>query len=715
MREAVRRLRDRFVASDPALARWRSGLRALLAALLSSALLLAGARWLGQDKQLALVGIIVSVMTAVSPQDRPRGEQAVTLACIAAVASGVVVLGALVADRLLVSAACFLATIYLAFQAQRFGPRGTAVGTIAYQAYFYAMLLKPAAQRWPWIVLSIAVGCAVAALVRLAVVVQHPQQVLRDQLRAWRAALALLLHDLARSLEPGARPARRRRCDADLARLFDLSLAIERQLADLAADDARGAELRDSLLRHELAAEALVDCVAAARRSPDARRRLPAVLRALDAATRRRDAGALRGDAALRGAALGGDAARGGHAAALGGDAASTVADLRGQARSALEAAPGLRWSCGESVARLLVAPPWAAPLPALREVPAFPSPPEPPARRARGLFSLDERTRRAVQACAAAAGAIVAGRLISADHWYWAVFAAFVLFTQANTREQAVSRAWQRTLANVAGLVLGLVVAEMVQGRQAVQSVLLFVFIAIGFYGFRDVPALYGAVLTAMLAMLYELLGMYRPGVLLLRLVETLAGAAMAAISSTLVLPVRTRDESDAQTVQVLRTAARVMHRGFGAGAPPPARDMLRALDGDLQALRRSLGPVTGSSYPAKKSPHRRRLQRLSRLVFCVRHLYALAAEDRALAGALRDPAQALAAELERGAQQLDAAQDLQAALPAVPPPFGGAGARHDAEPQQLAMRWLREADAITRALRPRNRDRSRLHTQAA
>jgi uncharacterized membrane protein YccC len=691
---AVRDWIDRLAASDPGHAHWRTGVWALLTAGLGAGLLLLAGQALHLPSKVALIGAVAGLMTTVAVQDATREAQQVTLAWVALLVAVVLVAGTAVAGHPLLSAGGFVAVVAAALELRRFGARGAALGTMAAQTWFYTLLLQPELAHAAWLALSVAAGCAIAWVVRFRLWPERPQRVLESELQALRARIALLLGQLARSLREPRRREPRHALRERIGPLNALSLRIEQRLTRFAADDAaaRGSldALRDGVLRAEIAAEALATCTAAATHPGHgpaaARPQLAAALLRLRERVRGgagRDAGALRAGA---GADEGLDA--------------------------------DLRWRFERAARVLAHDPPWELPLPPLRDSTV---PGAPPARQQhagpRGAARLlqDEPTRLALQAALAALGAALVGGWISPEHWYWAVFGAYVVFTRATTRGQALAGAWIRILGNVAGLALGLGLAELAHGSPALQVGLLFAFVGIGFYLFQALPPAYTALLTAMLAMLYELLGKYSPGLLALRLEETMAGAVIAVLCAAVVAPVHTTDQSDQECAALLRAAATLLRTAFAGPAAPPTRDAVRDLDARLQALRQALAPVTRPGVPAHKSGHRERLQDLSLLVYCMRHFYDLCveeagglAQDRTLA----QRAGLVADNMEQVAQALgaDAEASKPPALREWPP--GGEAERAPADgPVQsarIAMHWLAEANAVLQALAAPNRNES-------
>jgi len=321
------------------------------------------------------------------------------------------------------------------------------------------------------------------------------------------------------------------------------------------------------------------------------------------------------------------------------------------------------RWRLRHAVRTLLRGEAWRMPAPALTGMEQETGGPA----KTPGLFTLDGPTRQAIRASVACLGAILAGQLISSQRWYWAVIAAFLVFNRAITPGQTLAQAWKRVLATVAGVAAGLVIAEFTQGSTALELALLYGLIALGFYLFQAANTVFVLLLTVMLALLYELLGMYRPHLLTLRLTETLAGAAMAVLAACFVLPVSTGEHADEKSAALLREAAKLLRRAFDVAHEEP-RDALRDLDRKLQALREALEPVTSSFYPAPKAAQQERLRRLAIVVYCVRHLYHLS--DRhdtvpAAADALHAMADAVAANVDTLADDLEGKSDGAAFQP--------------------------------------------------
>lgn len=609
---------DRLLASDPALERLRSGLRALFTAAIGAALFLPLTHALGLEYKLSLPGVVVPMMAVVALQDPGRRRQQVTMAWVPVVASITLVIGAFVADNPWLGGPLFIAAIFGGFQAKRFGARGAGLGTLAYQSFFYALLFKTPPDKAPWTPLFVFTGCAVAWAVHFWIVPEHPGRALKHELRAYRARIRALLADLARRIDKRGDNGQQRAA-AHVRALAGQSLALDGRLSGFVDDEDAGKRLREAVLRSELAADSLAAAVHEAGDGGADRSALASCLRALRADDAQ-DAGA----------------------------ASPSLPEP-------------LRWRFDHAAQALARNAPWRQPLPAMRDErkpapPDTPKPdgpqPVPPLDRQNGRRWFDDTTRRALQAGVAALAALLVGRAISPTHWFWAVFAALVVFTRSVTVGQTVAGAWKQVLAAAAGVGVGMLVAELAHGQRNLELGLLFAFIAIGFYAYKGLQNVYVVLLTAMLAMLYELMGMDSKGLLLLRLGETAAGAACAILAARFVAPVSTHDESDTKGAALLRTAAQLLRDAFAADAGS-LLDGMRELDGKLQGLRQSVGPVTGKANPAGSDRLRSNLWQLSTIAGCVRQVFWIA-RDEGLEG-LRGTADTLAGNMEAVAGALE------------------------------------------------------------
>jgi uncharacterized membrane protein YccC len=204
--------------------------------------------------------------------------------------------------------------------------------------------------------------------------------------------------------------------------------------------------------------------------------------------------------------------------------------------------------------------------------------------------------TRQAVQVGVATSLAIVGGELISPSRWYWAVIAAFVVFAGTSSRGDVLTRGRDRVIGTVGGVVAGMALAFVVDGA-VVPTLLLHVCLFLAIYTVRISPGLLAFWITALLALLYGLIGQFSVETLVLRIEETAIGAALGILAGFLILPTGTReafgtalDEVVAATYAVLDASVdRVLGRPVAVAPVELARD----LDAALGVLRKRAHPL--------------------------------------------------------------------------------------------------------------------------
>jgi hypothetical protein len=324
--------------------------------------------------------------------------------------------------------------------------------------------------------------------------------------------------------------------------------------------------------------------------------------------------------------------------------------------------------------------------------LPTAPAPSAPVPLEGHGLRA--PGTRLAVQAGAAAALAIAAGEVISAQRWYWAVAAVWWIFVNTTHRGETLVRGFRRMLGTVAGAVAGLAAALPLHGAALPGALVLTVCVFGIFYA---APVSYSWMVffvTVLAGVLYSLFGVLRPGLLALRAEETGAGAAAAAVAVLLVFPVTTHAATDAWIRHVLRavrgfTAAATGHL---AGAPGTAADLTtRAAELD-ELLDRARGALAPLVHPL--NPLRARRDR-ARAVLAV--LDDCALRVRELARWAADPAAGRDTRLREAGERIEAAI---ARLVAGEPLPGAARAGTPAEaPGEDPAGTPAEARAVTSA----------------
>jgi len=206
-------------------------------------------------------------------------------------------------------------------------------------------------------------------------------------------------------------------------------------------------------------------------------------------------------------------------------------------------------------------------------------------------LARLDLTTRQAIQVAVAGGLAIIAGRELSPVRYYWAVIAAFIMFTGTGTRTESFLKGLNRVIGTLFGLMASIWVAEMTAGHTWWVLSVVIAAIFCGFYLIRLSYAYMIFFITIMIGQLYSILHEFSAGLLVLRLEETAIGAAIGFIVALLVVPVSTRATVRAvrtslltDLATLLRTAAKILNNQPSSHSP--AEDSEPVIDVDAASL---------------------------------------------------------------------------------------------------------------------------------
>ncbi|UNO43310.1 FUSC family protein [Streptomyces sp. MST-110588] len=288
---------------------------------------------------------------------------------------------------------------------------------------------------------------------------------------------------------------------------------------------------------------------------------------------------------------------------------------------------------------------------------PAVPAPPT-----ARGLAR--PTTRQAFQNTFACALALGIGQFVSDERWYWAVGTAWWIFVNTASRGETLVRGFRRVVGTLAGIAVGLLVAIPLHGAAAPTLVLVALCVFGIFYTAAPSYSWMMFFVTVMAGLLYGLLGVLHPGLLALRLEQTLVGAGCSALALTLVLPVTTHEATDAwirrALLAVRRCTAESARRLGGEESADPA-PYVAELELLLGRVRASLAPLL---HPL--SPLRARKERARQIMV---HLDDCARQARGLAAVAADPDASHDARLTAACQRVETA--LRALLPAAEAPL--------------------------------------------
>lgn len=599
------RARNWWIGSDPGLLRLRMATRTTAALACSLGVLFVLTRATGQPLTVALLGVVITMIAARSVNEPDPRQQRITMALLPVPAALSITAAAVLAPYPVAADAVFVAVVFAAVYVRRFGPRGRALGMVAFMAFFFTLYLRASLSELPWMIGAVVVGTVCTFVMSTYVMPDRPERVLRATIRALRARMAILVGTTAEAVRTGRLDERRRRhMRARTIRLNETALMVQGQIEDY-ADPAvlwpgvTSQQLAPWLFDAELAIEWVanagrtVTAVAAENPTaiPDGTRlelvgaldelaraiRIPAPGRLQQAANRAQrildqqpgpTADDDAGEFAVRRLAL----------AII--NAANATAEVRAIVEHATTGA---------------VSGPGSTEPPEPDDAQDDPQEDNAVAEKADG--GLPQTTRQAIQVTIAASLAIITGELVSPARWFWAVIAAFVIFAGTNSWGETLTKGWQRLFGTMLGVPCGMLAATLFAGDKTASLAAIFVCLFCAFYFMPVTYSLMTFWITTTLALLYGLMGQFSVGVLMLRIEETAIGAVIGVTVAILVLPTNTRtairDDTRAflQALDSLIEISTATMFGEDEAVSPTAQ--ARELDRNLQQFRITAKPL--------------------------------------------------------------------------------------------------------------------------
>ncbi|ACS56439.1 FUSC family protein [Rhizobium leguminosarum] len=503
--------RDWLLANDPALSRLRMASRVTLTIAFSFLVLLAIQMFILPLPTAAFgLGIVLSIEGGVAVRDKGNARQLVTRLFGCAASLGVVAIAAGLEDHRFLSDLVFLVVIALASAGRVFGPRGFAIGMFAFTSYFMGSYFRPSLAELPDVAIGPVVSVLFGHLVRAVLLPDDWRRDLLRSLESVRGRINQILFKLA-ALAGGAEigEADRQELRQLEDRLKEVVLMAETFIPrpaggvfDATADPA--AELAIRLFDAHLAAES---AIVLSFQSPPPFALVHAVIEA--------DAAELAPYSAMAEAIK--DEPQG-----------ETVRALLwlGEARQQLTQAIGEGQVSG------------FAGIDAVRDT----------AQPEKIDFSFaNPLLRSALQITLASAIAMGFGLLLSRERWFWAVLAAFLVFTNTNSRGDTAMKALSRSLGTVFGIAIGLLLATLISGQLAIAIPVAVICIFLAFYFLQVSYATMTFFISIVLCLVYGMTGVLTLDLLQLRIGETVIGAVAGTAVAFLVFPARTRGALDA------------------------------------------------------------------------------------------------------------------------------------------------------------------------
>ncbi|SEH96797.1 Uncharacterized membrane protein YccC [Rhizobium tibeticum] len=545
--------RDWLLAHDPALSRLRMASRVTLTIALSFGALLAIHHLLFPLPTAAYgLGIVLSIEGAVAVKDKGSTPQLVTrlFGCAASVC--VVGLAAALEANRYVSDAAFLLIIFLAAAGRVFGPRGHAIGMFAFTSYFIGAYFRPSIAELPLIAIGPVAPALIGHVVRSLVLPDDWRRDLLRSLESVRGRINQILFKIAALASVG------RMTDKDAQELRQLEERLKEVVLmaegfiprpptgvfDAGTEPA--AELAIRLFDAHLAAESAI--VLSSQSVPPF-----ALVHAI-----------IEGDPIPRTPVTPDEL-----------QAETSQALIRlGEARALLARTIEKGYSTG------------FAEVAAVTETVGAP---------AKIDFSLaNPLIRSALQVTLASAIAMAFGLMLSRERWFWAVLASFLVFTNTNSRGDTAMKALQRSVGTLFGIAMGLVLATVLTPHVVAALAITTVAIFLAFYFLQTSYATMTVFVSIALCLVYGMIGTLTVDLLMLRIEETMLGAAAGTFVAFVVFPARTRVALDV----ALGKWFAALEELLSAAAAREATDLLIALSqkldaayGDLTAAARPLG----------------------------------------------------------------------------------------------------------------------------
>lgn len=741
--------RDLLAGVDPGLARLRLASVAVLSMMLAAGAteLVRGFLAPGEPVTVLLVSGAVAMISNLAVNEPDLRRRRITTALALGPALAATSLGTLLTPYRIVADAVFVAVMIAAVWVRRYGPRGFALGQAAFITFFFTQFLRVQPTQLPWLLVAVTIGIGSTLLLRGVVFAERPERTLRRLVAAFRGRAHALLgavDDVLAHLDPDRHRDRELDRPADhmaraRRRLNETAILVEDQLEQTTAGRVWPGLENDLLALRifdaELALERLA--VAAGRLTrPDGdtldgipRTALRIGIGRIRAALARgtRPDGVLEGTADARGAVAGlcADTAPGHERAQRAAFAVRRVADavehaqrdapVRSDGGNAATPAPARRLDHDDADRA-------AARTDTTGDT-------TPGGQQSDGPPGLALTSRQAVQVGVATSLAIVAGELLAPTRGYWAVIAAFVVFANTSSRGDLLTRGWGRIVGTIGGVAAGMGLAALVGGHPLTSLVLLFVCVFLALYLVRISPGLLAFWITAVLALVYGLIGQFSVEVLVLRIEETAVGVAASVVAAFLVLPKGTRAAFADALEEFVDAADAVLAAAVDrlTGRVPTQSPVVlaREMDDALARLRPRVRPLTppfGGARRRGRSSYQRGLRVMAGVDHYARALARLsdtvaggvasgAPEDRAWAAALDSASGVVRANLDalrdllaRGRRRSDGGPVLVSSAEAAVDAAEGHAARaadpHRRGEMLTATRLLRRTDQAVVAL---------------
>jgi len=562
---------------------------------------------------------------------------------------GGLALGLALAPHRILALASFVVVLGLGTYARRWGPMGFFGGQLVFMGDFFGFFLNGAITLHDlgWLTLEIVIGVAVAVLAQFTLFFPNRRAALRRMRRSYASRSRTVVRaalDVLDAQDESEAARARRRLHRLLVRLNECALMIDAQLGvpGTVTDPAAAAVLHQRIFDAELGLSNVARFAARLAGLP-VPQELARLLRATLVAIADRDMGsaellAVRVLDELR------------SLPELPQDVSSELTDdsehttrvlLHRFANSVLTLVGAVHADAGDPEGEFTPSTQLMAGfLPGSTLVSAMASQESGHRTTWTDRVRLAPNVRTALQMSVAVAGAVVFGDLLSGRRFYWAVIAAFVTFMGANNAGEQIRKGALRVAGTFIGVIIGALLAHAVGTRTDLAIVVILAALFLGLYFMRISYAFMVVGITVMVSQLYVQLDEFTNSLLVLRLEETAIGAAVAALTVIVVLPLRTGRVVTVAARRYVDTLQDVTGAAVDELIDPRGRSALRAAMRRLDAAYQEFTATTAVLTPRGLigSPPDAHQDRLTAAVTASRHYARNLITDTSAAGCLPD-----------------------------------------------------------------------------
>ena len=237
--------------------------------------------------------------------------------------------------------------------------------------------------------------------------------------------------------------------------------------------------------------------------------------------------------------------------------------------------------------------------------------------------------TKKAIQSLIAGSIAIVVGYLISPIQPYWVLLTTFIVQLGTETVGRTYLKGFERSVGTVIGAVIGFVVARLVSGQSELEIALIFIVVFLAFYLLTVSYTLMSLFITMLIAFMYDLLlGGISYELLGARVIDTIAGAAIALGVSAYIYPTKTMDKVSDTLIDYLDELdvyVKAYLESLQQSTPvKPLAEHGFALDEKLQTLEAEAKPILQGPGGRKYSGLPSRVTLFTALNYYAKHLVA-------------------------------------------------------------------------------------------